>query len=162
MTDLYEFLSSIPEVAAVTVYTTQSVALSTNSNKFPLMLHTTTTTLTTPQPTTTIHVYPSVPSLKFILPNDKDYAAGPASLAHTRTLQFLKQHLNGPFFNLEAIWDEHCGYEFGERSVENTMATMVDEPYVNHVPTVCLFSFVSALPRPDYSTELTASLPRLI
>ncbi|KAH6705080.1 hypothetical protein BKA61DRAFT_616852 [Leptodontidium sp. MPI-SDFR-AT-0119] len=57
-------------------------------------------------------------------------------IAHTRTLGFLRAHLGGPHFNLEAIWDEHCLFEFGERDVEKTMSTMVAEPYVNHIPTL--------------------------
>lgn len=44
--------------------------------------------------------------------------------------------MNGPYFDLEDIWDEHTYYEFADRSVEHTMSTMVQEPYVNHVPTV--------------------------
>jgi carboxymethylenebutenolidase len=44
--------------------------------------------------------------------------------------------MGGPYFDLEAIWDEHTHYEFASRSVEETMATMVEEPYVNHVPTL--------------------------
>ena len=44
--------------------------------------------------------------------------------------------MGGPYFDLEAIWDEHTRYEFADRSVEETMATMVDEPYVNHIPTL--------------------------
>ena len=59
-----------------------------------------------------------------------------ASVAHTRSLTFLKPLLGGPYFDLEAIWDEHTKYEFEDRSVEKTMATMVDQPYVNHVPTL--------------------------
>lgn len=35
-----------------------------------------------------------------------------------------------------ALWDEHCRYEFDTRDVDATMATMVPEPYVNHVPTL--------------------------
>lgn len=37
---------------------------------------------------------------------------------------------------LETIWEEHTRHEFVDRCVEDTMATMVDEPYVNHVPTL--------------------------
>lgn len=46
--------------------------------------------------------------------------------------------MGGPYFDLEVIWDEHTYYEFDDRSVECTMATMVQEPYVNHIPTVSL------------------------
>ncbi len=42
----------------------------------------------------------------------------------------------GPRFDLSKIWDEHTLYEFGTRDVAATMATMVAEPYVNHVPTM--------------------------
>src|SRR3954470_16931125 len=38
--------------------------------------------------------------------------------------------------DLAALWDGHCRYEFETRDVEATMATMVDDPYVNHVPTM--------------------------
>jgi len=43
---------------------------------------------------------------------------------------------SGPSYDLEALWERHCLYEFGERDVPKTMATMVDEPYVNHIPTM--------------------------
>jgi len=43
---------------------------------------------------------------------------------------------SGPVHDLEALWERHCLYEFGERDVPKTMATMVDEPYVNHIPTM--------------------------
>ena len=38
--------------------------------------------------------------------------------------------------DLEAIWEAHCRYEFETRDVDATMATMVAEPYVNHIPTM--------------------------
>ncbi|HQT89812.1 MAG: hypothetical protein B7Z58_16675 [Acidiphilium sp. 37-64-53] len=38
--------------------------------------------------------------------------------------------------NLETLWEEHCRYEFETRDVDATMATMVAEPYVNHIPTM--------------------------
>jgi carboxymethylenebutenolidase len=61
------------------------------------------------------------------------------SVSHSRSLSFLKPLMNGPYFDLEVIWDEHTYWEFENRSVENTMNTMVQEPYVNHVPTVITF-----------------------
>ena len=83
------------------------------------------------------HVYESASSPNFVLPYHEHYQPGPAGVAHSRSLGFIKKHLGGPYFDLEVIWDEHTLYEFGERNVEKTMATMVAEPYVNHVPTVC-------------------------
>jgi carboxymethylenebutenolidase len=36
--------------------------------------------------------------------------------------------------DLETLWDEHTKYEFATPDVEATLATMVDDAYVNHVP----------------------------
>jgi len=38
--------------------------------------------------------------------------------------------------DLVALWEAHCRYEFETRDVDATMATMIDTPYVNHVPTM--------------------------
>jgi carboxymethylenebutenolidase len=38
--------------------------------------------------------------------------------------------------DLIALWEEHCRYEFETRDVDAVMATMVEEPYVNHIPTM--------------------------
>jgi hypothetical protein len=84
-----------------------------------------------------VHIYEDTKSAGFTLPGHDDYEPGAANVAHTRSLGFLKEFLNGPYFDLEAIWNEHTLYEFGERDVAKTMNTMVEEPYVNHVPTVC-------------------------
>ncbi|KAI1392634.1 uncharacterized protein F4822DRAFT_136043 [Hypoxylon trugodes] len=81
------------------------------------------------------YFYPSAEPF-FAIPAHDHYHASHASVAHTRTLTFLKPLLDGPYFDLEAIWDEHTYWEFEARSVEETMATMVEEPYVNHVPTL--------------------------
>jgi carboxymethylenebutenolidase len=37
---------------------------------------------------------------------------------------------------LVALWEEHCRREFETRDANATMATMVPEPYVNHIPTM--------------------------
>jgi carboxymethylenebutenolidase len=34
------------------------------------------------------------------------------------------------------LWEAHCRCEFETRDVDATMATMVSEPYVNHIPTM--------------------------
>jgi carboxymethylenebutenolidase len=84
-----------------------------------------------------MHRYPHVKrDTAWMLPADEEYHAQSAALAHTRTLTFLKPLLGGPWFDLEAVWDEHCRYEFAERDVAKTMATMVAQPYVNHIPTM--------------------------
>ncbi len=38
--------------------------------------------------------------------------------------------------DLVARWKAHAGQEFETRDVEANMATMVAEPYVNHIPTM--------------------------
>jgi hypothetical protein len=38
--------------------------------------------------------------------------------------------------DLIALWGAHCRFEFETRDVDATMATMVAEPYVNHIPTM--------------------------
>ena len=58
-----------------------------------------------------------------------------ANMAHQRTIAALKRTI-GPDYDLSALWDKHCEYEFGTRNVDDTMATMVAQPYVNHIPTM--------------------------
>ena len=41
-----------------------------------------------------------------------------------------------PVHDLVALWEEHTRTEFETRDVDATMATMVEEPYVNHIPTM--------------------------
>ncbi|KAF8803751.1 hypothetical protein BYT27DRAFT_7195092 [Phlegmacium glaucopus] len=104
----------------------------------PIMLH---LTSNTPEPAgypnqlITKHFYPTS-STNFVLHQATQYDPGSASLAHSRTLVFLRKGLGGPFFDLEAIWEEHTYFEFEVRSVAKTMGTMVAEPYVNHIPTM--------------------------
>jgi carboxymethylenebutenolidase len=38
--------------------------------------------------------------------------------------------------DLVALWEEHCRLEFETRDAAATMATMVAQPYVNHIPTM--------------------------
>lgn len=85
-----------------------------------------------------IYEYASSSNASFPIPFTKDFHYATEAVSHSRNLAFLKKHMGGPTFDLELLWDEHTFYEFGDRSVENTMATMVEEPYVNHVPTVRL------------------------
>ncbi|KAJ5941815.1 hypothetical protein N7516_001983 [Penicillium verrucosum] len=84
----------------------------------------------------TTHIYSDVSSPSFMIPGHPDFKISTAGVSHTRSVGFVKKHMGGPFFDLEKIWDEHTYYEFEARSVEKTMATMVPEPYVNHVPTL--------------------------
>ena len=80
--------------------------------------------------------YPSEETFLFASPHQPQFRYSSEAISHTRNLTFLKRVMNGPYFDLEAIWDEHTYYEFENRSVPHTMSTMVQEPYVNHIPTV--------------------------
>lgn len=60
----------------------------------------------------------------------------PASImAHSRSIALFRKAI-GPRYDLSALWDQHCYHEFAARDVSSTMKTMVDEPYVNHIPTM--------------------------
>ena len=41
-----------------------------------------------------------------------------------------------PDYDLVSLWEAHIRYEFETRDVDATMATMVAEPYVNHIRTI--------------------------
>jgi hypothetical protein len=142
----WHYLDSAPEISAIVAFTNQPrlFSTSTTGRQTPLIMHTTVRgSLTNAEDF--VYIYDDASSPNFVFPNHKDYRAGPAGLSHTRTLAFLRGHLGGPHFNLETIWDEHCAFEFSDRSVEKTMATMVDEPYVNHIPTVTTSSSLSLI-----------------
>ena len=36
--------------------------------------------------------------------------------------------------NLSQLWEEHVHYEFSTRNTEDTLATMTEDAYVNHIP----------------------------
>jgi carboxymethylenebutenolidase len=38
--------------------------------------------------------------------------------------------------DLSALWEEHTAHEFSTRDTEATLRTMVEDAYVNHVPTL--------------------------
>ncbi|KAL9531827.1 hypothetical protein SMMN14_04354 [Sphaerulina musiva] len=87
-------------------------------------------------PNSKIYKYPSMETSSFAVPFSEEFDYATEAVSHSRNLAFVKKVMGGPYFDLELLWEEHTFYEFGSRSVENTMATMVEEPYVNHVPTL--------------------------
>jgi carboxymethylenebutenolidase len=86
------------------------------------------------KPGVELYVYPGVDHA-FARPNGHHYHKPSALLAHERTIAALRRVL-GPDYNLSDLWDEHVRHEFDTRDVPATMATMVAEPYVNHIPTM--------------------------
>jgi carboxymethylenebutenolidase len=81
-----------------------------------------------------VYVYPGADHA-FNNPARPTYDRFAASLAHSRTIGMLR-HAIGPRFDLCALWERHADLEFKYHDPEGTMATMVDWPYVNHVPTM--------------------------
>ena len=81
-----------------------------------------------------IHVYPGVDHA-FARPGGHAFNKAAAMMAHSRSIALFRRVM-GPHLDLSALWDQHCYHEFVTRDVDATMATMVPEPYVNHVPTL--------------------------
>ena len=71
----------------------------------------------------------------FAIPHRTAFDRRTDSLAHSRALGLLRRVL-GPHYDLVALFEEHVRHEFETRDVDATMATMIEEPYVNHVPTL--------------------------
>ena len=130
--DVSSALDSTKTIAAIITYGNNSISTSK-----PLLSHLTgkQSEKATGELGSKIHKYPDSQPF-FTIPAHDDFQSAPAGVAHTRCLTFLKPLTGGPYFDLEAIWEEHTLFEFGERAVEKTMATMVQEPYVNHIPTI--------------------------
>lgn len=81
-----------------------------------------------------LYLYPEV-GHAFARPASEHYHKPSALMAHQRSVAAFRQAM-GPRYDLSALWDKHCEYEFSTRNVDDTMATMVAEPYVNHIPTL--------------------------
>jgi len=86
------------------------------------------------RPEADIFSYPGVDHA-FAAPERPSFHKPSTLMAHSRSIKKFRDTL-GPIYDLDHLWDMHCFYEFAERDVPKTMATMVDEPYVNHIPTM--------------------------
>jgi carboxymethylenebutenolidase len=80
-----------------------------------------------------VYFYPGADHA-FARHNGAHYHPAAAELANLRTVEFFLRHLMIKQHSLEAIWGEHIEHEFSTRSTEDTLATMVDDAYVNHIP----------------------------
>ena len=63
-----------------------------------------------------------------------------------------------PNFDLIELWDEHTAHEFSTRDTEATLATMVEDAYVNHVPVLTGGRGKPAL-RAFYSEDFIPKMP---
>ena len=60
--------------------------------------------------------------------------------------------------DLTRLWEEHTQHEFATRDTESTLATMVDDAYVNHIP-VLTGGFGKRALRRFYSRDFIPSMP---
>jgi carboxymethylenebutenolidase len=60
--------------------------------------------------------------------------------------------------DLVQLWEEHTKHEFATRDTEGTLATMVDDAYVNHIPVMTGGYGKTAL-RQFYSRDFIPSMP---
>ena len=86
------------------------------------------------QPDIELHTYPDVEHA-FARIGGEHFDKAATGMANQRSIAALRGAM-GPHYNLSALWDKHCEYEFATRNVPDTMATMVANPYVNHIPTM--------------------------
>ena len=86
------------------------------------------------RPGTEIYAY-SGAGHGFAAPGRAAFDKAASMVAHSRSVALFRRTM-GPHYDLGALWDKHCEYEFGLRDVGRTMSTMVPEPYVNHIPTM--------------------------
>src|SRR5689334_2201441 len=59
---------------------------------------------------------------------------------------------------LRQLWEEHVQYEFSTRNTEDTLATMVEDAYVNHIPVLTGGSGRDEL-REFYSKRFISQMP---
>ena len=121
-----------------------------------------------------IFVYPGVDHA-FAREGEEHYNRPAALVALSRTLACFKGVM-GPHFDLEALWDQHTKLEFVDHDADETMKTMVAEPYVNHVPTMTggvgkellhrfyKYHFIPTLPEDTALTSIsrTAGIDRVV
>jgi len=60
--------------------------------------------------------------------------------------------------DLARLWEEHTAHEFSTRDTEATLATMVEDAYVNHIPTLT-GGYGKAALREFYSRHFIPGMP---
>jgi len=67
-------------------------------------------------------------------------------------------HLTPAQERLSQLWEEHVRYEFATRNADDTLATMVEDAYVNHIPVLTGGSGQDEL-REFYSKRFIPQMP---
>ncbi len=86
------------------------------------------------RPDVEVYSYPGVGNA-FATPGRDSWDRPAALMSSTRSLTLLKRVM-GPHYSLAEVWEDHVTTEFGTKNVDDTMKTMVADPYVNHIPTM--------------------------
>src|SRR2546429_7661372 len=60
--------------------------------------------------------------------------------------------------DMAALWASHCKYEFELRDVEGALSTMVDDPYLWNIPTMCGGRGQDRM-RPYYRDNFVGTMP---
>lgn len=112
-------------------------------------------------PQVTIHDY-AEQDHAFSRVGGKHFDARAAELADLRSLELFARSLAGvpagAGGGLSDLWEEHMKHEFATRDTEATLATMVTDAYVNHVPVLTGGAGKSAL-RIFYSEDFIPRMP---
>lgn len=132
---LDHYLKPQPKVAALIAY--YPLNLPNPAARYPPHLHVQAHLAGTqhhPHPLFNSYTYPNA-DIGFAERDLPQFDKVNASLAWTRTLGVLRKAFKlEP--DLEKVWEEHVALEFASRDAAATMRTMVEEPYVNHIPTL--------------------------
>lgn len=80
-----------------------------------------------------VYIYPGV-DRGFGRRSTENYNRPASTIAHQRTMAALKREM-GPYFDLSRLWDLHRRYCLVQPDIDALMEGMVDDPYVNNVPT---------------------------
>ena len=85
------------------------------------------------KPGVEIYEYPGVDHAFYNKDRSDVFDRPSAMMAHSRSIAVMRKAL-GPNYDLSALWEAHLAHEFATRDTDATMATMVAQPYVNHIP----------------------------
>ncbi|KAI9926204.1 hypothetical protein MW887_004667 [Aspergillus wentii] len=112
-----ESLPGISRITAAAIYGSASDIARLTSNNIPTVQHLSGQASMQLQRTdnTMQYDYPNMSSQSFALTSSSDIDYTTEAVSHTRNLTFLKRHMKGPYFDLEAIWEEHTYFEFDNR-----------------------------------------------
>jgi carboxymethylenebutenolidase len=102
--------SLVSDISAAVIYADETEKSSIASSTVPALRHLAGAQPADQPPSSrtkelTTYNYPTAKSQAFATPASTDWNYSLEAVSHTRSLQFLKPILGGPYFDLEYIWD---------------------------------------------------------